>query len=155
MPYSAFFQGSIIIRSTTTMSLKPGTHPIALVRPSLLGCFMKNGQYHTHSVTGLFKWNAASYLPRHVTCLASSRTADPDWKQRHQRRSAAVPSWYHHQSFSYGRFAYQDASASEDSDREFGSSHREMVSLNLLILVKHLNSFDFHLSISILTLCFR
>ena len=142
MPYSAFFQGSIIIRSTTTMSLKPGTHHIALARPSLLGCFMKNGQYHTHSVAGLFKWNAASYLPRHVTCLASSRTADPDWKQRHQRRSpAAVPSWYHrHQSFSYGRFAYQDASASEDSDREFGSSHREMVSLYLLILVKHLNS---------------
>lgn len=124
------------------MSLKPGTHHIALVRPSLLGCFMKNGQYHTHSVTGLLKWNAAPYLPRHVTCLASSRTADPDWKQRHQRRSAAVPSWYHHhhQSFSYGRFAYQDASASEDSDREFGSSHREMVSLYLLILVKHLNS---------------
>ncbi|KAM5570489.1 DExH-box ATP-dependent RNA helicase DExH3 [Rosa sericea] len=144
MPYSAFFHRSIIIRTTSTaMSLKPRHHHFSLLRPPslLLGCFMKtNGHYHTHPVTGLLKWNSAGCC-RHadVTCLASSSSSSSraaertDWKQR-RRSVAAVPAWYQQQKQGYGRFAYQDESGSEDSDREFGSgqsSRREMTGSTL------------------------
>ncbi|KAM1737733.1 hypothetical protein ACFX12_015912 [Malus domestica] len=144
MPYSALYQGYIF--RTTTMSLKPSTtstttvlvslrgtphrrHHVALVRPSmLLGCSMRNSRYHhTHCLAPPLNWNACYYLPRHVgdvACQASSRAAELDWKQRKQLRSSAVP--FYQQNLSYGRFAYQDASASEESDAELGSSQRQM-----------------------------
>ena len=149
MPCSAF-----LIRTTATMSLKPHLRHrrhFALVRPSLLlSCFMNtnNALYHTHSVTGLLRWNSAQAAD--VVCMSSSRAAErsTDWKPARRRTDAAVLSWNHQRQQGYGRFAYQDASASEDSDREFGSSgqssRREMVSLSLL---QHLiTCFRFQLS---------
>ncbi|KAL6281639.1 hypothetical protein ACE6H2_018520 [Prunus campanulata] len=144
MPYSALFEGYII--RTTAMSLKRTTisspilaslrrthnhrhHHIASVRPSFFGCTMRNSRYHTHCLVRSQNWNACYYLPRdvgpvgEVTCLASSRAVEADWKQR-QLRSTAVPFLYQ-QNLGYGRFAYQDASASEDSDCERGSSQRQ------------------------------
>ncbi|XP_004301269.1 PREDICTED: ATP-dependent RNA helicase DHX36 [Fragaria vesca subsp. vesca] len=136
MPCSAF-----LIRTTATMSLKPRLRHcrhVALLRPSLLlSCFMNtnNALYHTHSVTGLLRWNSAQAAD--VVCMSSSRAAErsTDWKPARRRKDAAVPSWCHQRQQGYGRFAYQDASASEDSDREFGSSgqssRREMTGATL------------------------
>ncbi|KAL6175637.1 hypothetical protein ACLB2K_052276 [Fragaria x ananassa] len=136
MPCSAF-----LIRTTATMSLKPRLRlrrHVALVRPSLLlSCLMNtnNALYHTHSVTGLLRWNSAQAAD--VVCMSSSRAAErsTDWKPARRRTDSAVPSWYHQRQQGYGRFAYQDASASEDSDREFGSSgqssRREMTGATL------------------------
>ncbi|XP_050379007.1 DExH-box ATP-dependent RNA helicase DExH3 [Argentina anserina] len=124
MPYSAFLHRSIIIRTTTTttatMSLKPRRHHYHI--SLLLGRFMTTT--YAHPVTGLLRWSSGG-----VTCMSSSSSQRAtDWRPR-RRTAATVPQWYQQQRQGYGRLAYQDASASDDSDREFGSgpsSHREM-----------------------------
>ncbi|KAL5544898.1 hypothetical protein UlMin_008682 [Ulmus minor] len=67
-----------------------------------------------------------------VTCKASSGTAEVEWRQRQRQRKKGnlLPFW-HEQSLNYGRYAYQDVSSGEDSDREFGSSGQQMTGSTL------------------------
>ncbi|KAK4280739.1 hypothetical protein QN277_012320 [Acacia crassicarpa] len=129
MRYSASFQGFIIRTTTsasTTMSLRG---PLFLLphrarRLSLLSISLR------HPSLGLRNFHAHSKIRSHIGdmgLVAPSRTTEVDWKERHvvgfRRRNIALLFW-HQQSSSYGRFAYQDVS-SDDSDLESGAPQQQ------------------------------
>ena len=140
MPCSALFQGYIrtmsvgpttslaILRThntTTTKTLKP--------TPSLLWGFLlrkRNQSHHYYSSRANGFFNFSRHVGRReVKCLASSGTIEVDWRLR--RRSATAP--FLQQSLNYGRYAYQDATTSDDSDLDIGVSRQQMVSFLVVL----------------------
>ncbi|KAB2609480.1 ATP-dependent RNA helicase DHX36-like [Pyrus ussuriensis x Pyrus communis] len=133
MPYSALFQGYIF--RTTTMSLKPSTTSTTHLFSSLsrdprpppprnfgkavdaAGMLHEEQPVPPHAcLAPPLNWNA---------CIVSGGGAGLEAEEAAEAvRSSAVP--FYQQNLSYGRFAYQDASASEESDAELGSSQRQM-----------------------------
>ncbi|XP_062117008.1 DExH-box ATP-dependent RNA helicase DExH3-like [Humulus lupulus] len=138
MPCSTLFHGYIRTMSlgptttTTTNSLalfKTHRKFMAVEPPRLLGFFARHRTYYTRNVGFWNVYRAPRYLAcRELTCLASSGTVEVNGgqsRQRQRQKGAATPPLWQQQSLNYGRYAYQDASSSEDSDREVGSSRKE------------------------------
>uniref|UniRef100_A0A803P513 RNA helicase n=1 Tax=Cannabis sativa TaxID=3483 RepID=A0A803P513_CANSA len=118
--------------TTTTSSLalfKTHNKTIAVKPPLLLGFFARHRTYRTHNVGFWNVYRAPRHLScRELTCLSSSGTVEVDGgqrRQRHRHKGAATLPFWQQQSLNYGRYAYQDVSSSEDSDRELGSSRKE------------------------------
>ncbi|KAF4378660.1 hypothetical protein G4B88_021434 [Cannabis sativa] len=136
MPCSTLFHGYIRTMSlgptTTTSSLalfKTHNKTIAVKPHLLLGFFARHRTYRTHNVGFWNVYRAPRHLScRELTCLSSSGTVEVDGgqrRQRHRHKGAATLPFWQQQSLNYGRYAYQDVSSSEDSDRELGSSRKE------------------------------
>ncbi|PON47342.1 ATP-dependent RNA helicase DHX [Parasponia andersonii] len=136
MPCSALFRGYIRTMSlgatttanTNSLAFLKTQNKIMPFKPSLLLGFVVRQRNHSSRTIGF--WNVYR-APRHVgcrefTCLASSGTVEVDERRRQRKSSAAMVPLWQQQSLSYGRYAYQDVSSGEDSDREFGSSGQEM-----------------------------
>lgn len=140
MPCSALFQGYI-----RTMSVGPTTS-LAFLRthnttttktlkatPSLLWGFLsrkRNQSHHYYSSRANGFFNFSRHVGRREV------TIEADWRLR--RRSATAP--FLQQSLNYGRYAYQDATTSDDSDLDIGVSRQQMVSFLVVLEFWILNS---------------
>ncbi|KAG6672948.1 hypothetical protein I3842_16G084700 [Carya illinoinensis] len=119
MPYSAIFRTYFRTNMTSSsliMSLRPTTTVHVRVhktlKPSLLTALTR------HRPPGIRNSHVRPYSRPRLICSA----VQVDRRVRH--RSLPIPFW-DQQSSSYGRFAYEDAS-SDESDRELGSSQRQL-----------------------------